>query len=49
MHQVLSERGDLLLAVFGKIRREKTFMNSILLLQIDRLQLTSVYCNRRGV
>ena len=29
MHQVLSERGDLLLAVFGKILRKKTFMNSI--------------------
>ena len=29
MHQVLSERGDLLLAIFGKILRKKTFMNSI--------------------
>ena len=29
MHQVLSERGDLLLAVFGNILRKKTFMNSI--------------------
>ena len=29
MHQVLSERCDLLLAVFGKILRKKTFMNSI--------------------
>ena len=29
MHQVLSERGDLLLAVFGKILRQKTFLNSI--------------------
>ena len=29
MHQVLSERGDLLLAVFGKILQKKTFMNSI--------------------
>ena len=27
-HQVLSERGDLLLAVFGKLS-EKTFMNSV--------------------
>ena len=49
MHQVLSERGDLLLAVFGKILWKKTFMNSIILLQIDRLQLTAVYCNRQGV
>ena len=29
MHQVLSERSDLLLAVFGKILLQKTFMNSI--------------------
>ena len=28
MHQVLSERSDPLLAVFGKILRDKTFMNS---------------------
>ena len=42
MHQVLNERSDLLIAVFGKILREKTFMNSILL-QMDRLQLTAVY------
>ena len=48
MHQVLNERGDLLIAVFGKILRGKTFMSSIYLLQMDRLQLTAVYCNRRG-
>ena len=29
MHQVLNERSDLLIAVFGKILRDKTFMNSI--------------------
>ena len=29
MHQVLNERGDLLIAVFGKILLDKTFMNSI--------------------
>ena len=40
MHQVLSERGDLLLAVFGKILLDKTFLNSIILSQIDRVQLT---------
>ena len=28
MHQVLNERGDLLIAVFGQILRDKTFMNS---------------------
>ena len=39
MHQVLNER-DLLIAVFGKILRDKTFMNSIYMLQMDRLQLT---------
>ena len=49
MHQVLTERGDLLNAVFGKILLDKTFLNSITLLQLDRLQLTAVYCNRRAV
>ena len=48
-HQVLSERGDLLLAVFGKIHRKKLSWIQCILLQIDRLQLTAVYCNRRGV
>ena len=28
MHQVLNERGDLLIAVFGKILLDKTFSNS---------------------
>ena len=40
---------DLLNAVFGKILLDKTFLNSITLLQMDRLQLTAVYCNRREV
>ena len=48
MRQVLKGRGDLLVAVFGKILLDKTFLNSTLL-QMDRLQLTVVYCNRRGV
>ena len=47
MHQVLTERCDLLNAVFGKILLDKTFLNSITLFQMDRLQLTAVYCNRR--
>ena len=47
MHQVLNERRDLLIAVFGKILRGKTSMNSIFVLQMDRFQLTAVYCNRR--
>ena len=49
MHQVLSERGDPLLAVFGKLLRKKLSWIQLILLQIDRLQLTAVYCNRRGV
>ena len=35
--------------VFGIILLGNTFLNSITLLQMDRLQLTSVYCNRRVV
>ena len=34
MHQVLSERSDLLLAVCGKILRKKTFMNSIYFVKV---------------
>ena len=48
LRQVLNERGDLLVTVLGKILLDKTFLNSTLL-QMDRLQLTSVYCNRRGL
>ena len=40
MNQVLIEQGDLLCMIF---------LNSFILLQMDRLQLTSVHCNRRGV
>ena len=46
--QVWSGRGDPFLAVLARIF-ENTFTNSIILLQLDRLQLTAVYCNRRGV
>ena len=49
MHQVLTERGDLLNAVCGTILQGMIFLISITLLQMDRLQLTAVYCNRRGV
>ena len=49
MHQALTERGDLLNAVFGKFLLDKTFLNSITLLQMDRLQVTAVCCNRRRV
>ena len=48
-HQVPTERGDLLDAAFGKILLDKTCLNSITLLQMDRLQLTAVYYNRRVV
>ena len=47
MLQVLTAWGGLLNPVFGKILLDKTFLNSITLLQLDRLQLTAVYCNRR--
>ena len=48
MHQVLSERGDPLLAVFGKLLRNRLSRIQFILLQIDRFQLTAVYCYRRG-
>ena len=35
--------------VFGTILLGRTLLNSITLLQMDRLQLTAVYCNRREV
>ena len=47
MHQVLSERGDLLLAVFEKFFGKRLSWIQVILLQIDRLQLAAVYCNRR--
>ena len=46
MHQVLSERGDPLLAVFGKNLRKWLSRVQFNLLQIDRLQVTAVCCNR---
>ena len=49
MHQVLTERCDLLNAELGIILLDKTCLNSLTLLQLDRLQLTAVYCNRRSV
>ena len=51
MPQVLSERGDLLLAVFGKLLQKRFSWIQFILLYIDRLQLTAVYCNLpvRGV
>ena len=45
--QVLSERGDSFLAVFGKNLRRWLSRIQFILLQMDRFQLTTVYCNRR--
>ena len=49
MHQVLSELGDPLLTVFGKLLRKIPSRIQFILLQIVRLQLTAVYCNQRRV
>ena len=48
MNQVLVEQGDLLYKYLETILQGMTFLNSFILLQMDRLQLTAVYCNRRG-
>ena len=48
MHQELSERSDPSLAVFGKNLRKWLSWIQIILVQMDRLQFTAVYCNRRG-
>ena len=47
--QIWSERGDPLLTAFGENLRKWLSRIQFILLQLDRLQLTSVYCNRRGV
>ena len=46
--QVLTERGDLLYSIWNNSSGQ-TFLNSITLWQMDRLQLTAVCCNRRRV
>ena len=43
------ERGDPLLTCFGENLRRRLSRIQFILLQMDRLQLTVVYCNRRGV
>ena len=48
MNQVLIEQGDFFIKVFGTILQGMIFLNLSNLLQMDRLQLTAVYCNRRG-
>ena len=49
MNQVLSELFHPLLAVFGKFLRKGLSRIQFVLLQIDRLQLTAIYCNLREV
>ena len=50
MNQVLIEQDDLFYKqVFRTILQGMIFLNSITLLHMDRVQLTSVYCNRRSV
>ena len=49
MNQVLIEQGDLLYKYLETILQGMIFLNSFTLLQMDRLQLTAVYCNRRVV
>ena len=39
----------LVIQVFGTSLQGMIFLNSLILLQMYRLQLTAVYCNRRGV
>ena len=41
--------GQLVFQVIGTLLQGMIFPNSLALLQLDRLHLTSVYCNRRGV
>ena len=48
MNQILIEQGDLLYKDLETILQGMIFLNSCTLLQMDRLQLTAVYCNRRN-
>ena len=48
MDQVLIEQDDLLYKDFRTIVQDMIFLNSFTLLLMDRLQLTTVYSNRRG-
>ena len=49
MNQVLIEQGDLLYKYLETSLQGMIFLNSFTLLQMDRLQLTAVYCTRREV
>ena len=48
MDQELIEQGDLLYKYLEQFFKAMIFLNSFTLVQMDRLQLTAVYCNRRG-
>ena len=48
-HPVLIDQGNLKKEVIGTLLQGMIFSNSLAVLQLDRLQLTAVYCNRRGV
>ena len=48
-YPVLIDQGNLIKHVIGTLLQGMIFPISFALLQLDRLQLTAVYCNRRGV
>ena len=43
------DQGNLIEKVIGTLIRGIIFQNSLASVQLNRLQLTAVYCNRRGV
>ena len=47
--RIMIERGDLLFADLWRKLQANGFHEFVLFYYIDRLQLTAVYCNRRGV
>ena len=49
MNQVLIEQGDQSYQAFGTSLQGMLFLSSFTLLQMEHLQLTAVYCDRRGV
>ena len=48
-YPVLIDQGNLIKQVIGTLLQGMVFSNSLALLQLDRLQLTAVFCNRREV
>ena len=49
MHQVLTERGERDTSIWNKCSGHDFLEFIYFVVQMDRLQLTVVYCNRRGV